>query len=222
VTNAHTSIPAPARAVERLRLRPGNLVTQATLELEAERCATSLDALILVNAKPSATGVQQEVAARGGVATVEPPPDEADVPTIQNGESTSVEAFLGTGVGTNEEASAGYRPARHLDAAPRKRSSAHSSRSLLLVPSISRRPSGHVRPPDQNRCRSYAVRGSSRLASPVTRPTATELGDPAQYDFQDGNKAAMVELKSAAPAPTLRLAAPHERLAAASFANEVS
>ena len=74
-------------------------------------------ALIRVNVPKPSSGVQQEVAARGGVAAVEPPPDEAGVPTIQNGEPTSVEAFLDTGAGTNEEASAGF-PRRAASSGP--------------------------------------------------------------------------------------------------------
>ena len=126
---------------------------------------------------------------------MEPPPDEAGVPNIQNGEPTSGYAFLDTGAGTNEEASADYRPARHLDAGPRKRSSARSSRSPLLIPSIGRRPHHQVRPLDQNR-RPHAVSSVSWLASSVDGSDAPEHVDPAQYDFQDGNEAAaMVELR---------------------------
>ena len=55
------------------------------------RCLARVDALIAVNVKSSRVGVQNETAARGGVAAVEPP-DEADIPCMQNGEPTSVEA----------------------------------------------------------------------------------------------------------------------------------
>jgi len=55
------------------------------------KCLASVDALIAVNVKSSRVGVQNETAARGGVAAVEPP-DEADIPCVQDGEPTSVEA----------------------------------------------------------------------------------------------------------------------------------
>ena len=55
------------------------------------KCLASVDALIVVNVKSLRVGVQNETAARGGVAAVEPP-DEADIPCMQNGEPTSVEA----------------------------------------------------------------------------------------------------------------------------------
>jgi hypothetical protein len=45
----------------------------------------------VVNVKSPRVGVQIGPAARGGVAAVEPP-DEADIPCMQNGEPTSVEA----------------------------------------------------------------------------------------------------------------------------------
>jgi len=100
-------------------------------------------ALIRVNVESPAAGVQLQVAARGGVAAVEPPPDEADVPNIQNGEPTSVEAFLDTGAGTNEEASADFaaeRPAR-CQVSPRFPpfcSTAHSSHAFVTAASAGR------------------------------------------------------------------------------------
>jgi hypothetical protein len=54
-------------------------------------CLAGVGALIVVNVQSSLVGVQNEPAARGGVAAVEPP-DEADIPCMQNGEPTSVEA----------------------------------------------------------------------------------------------------------------------------------
>jgi len=57
----------------------------------ANKRLDSVDALIVVNVKLSRVGVQNEAAARGGVAAVEPP-DEADMPCMQDGEPTSVEA----------------------------------------------------------------------------------------------------------------------------------
>jgi hypothetical protein len=56
-----------------------------------DRCPARVEALIAVNVKSSRFRVQNKTAARGGVAAVEPP-DEADIPCMQNGEPTSVEA----------------------------------------------------------------------------------------------------------------------------------
>jgi hypothetical protein len=120
-----------------------------------------------------ATGVQQELAARGGVAAVEPPPDEAGVRTIQNGEPTSVEASLDTGAGTNEEASAGF-PCR--DASPRHQPSRPTTTSI------------------SRKFVNAACAGRSRSLADIL---AHEPADRAQYHHQDGTEAAtMVELRT--------------------------
>lgn len=175
----------------------------------ANQCVASLDALITVNVEPPPAGVQQEMAARGGVAAVEPPPDEADVPNVQSGEPTSVEALLDSGVGTNEEASAVFSAPSDLE---------------TTRPETVERPS----PPARSKSRPASGRGpkSSRSTSrpkslqsvfnnlreqarqSVDETAAHEHFDRAQYHLQDGNEAAaMVELRTAAEAPTLRFAA---------------
>lgn len=129
-------------------------------------------ALIRVNMELPATGVQQEVAARGGVAAAEPPPDEAGVRTIQNGDPTSVEAFLDTGAGTNEEASAGVS---RRDASPCVQSSRSTATSTHAL----------VNAACAGRDRSFAL-------SPTHEPA-----DWAQYHHRDGTEAAtMVELRT--------------------------
>lgn len=131
-------------------------------------------ALIRVNVPMPESGVQQEVAARGGVAAVEPPPDEAGVPTIQNREPTSVDAFLDTGAGTNEEASAGF-PGR--DASPLQQPS---------HPAVTSTSPEFVNTACAARC------------APRADVPAHQSADRAQYHHQNGTEAAtMVELRTA-------------------------
>ena len=125
---------------------------------------------------------------------MEPPPDEADVPTIQNGEPISVEAFLDTGVGTNEEASADYRRARHRDAGQRKRSSACSPRSVLLpvlVPATNfRSNSRSITQPEPLVSAFTALREAARRSADASNAAGSV--DRAQYDFRDGDEAAVM------------------------------
>ena len=152
-------------------------------------------ALIRVNVESLATGVQQEVAARGGVATVEPPPDEADVPNIQNGEPTSVEAFLGTGAGTNEEASAGFCAAPDL--APGS-PPAHEWTSAAKRPA--RRQASSCAQPSRPTARPTSGPVNAACASrwAIAGTPVHEHADWPQYHHQDGAEAAtMVELRTA-------------------------
>jgi hypothetical protein len=175
----------------------------------ANLCLASLDALITVNVDRAAAGVQQEVAARGGVAAVEPPPDEADVPNVQNGEPTSVDALLDTGAGTNEEASAVFPAATGIGTSQPET----VERPPALARSKGRPAAG--RPPRSSRSNSRPkllqsvfndLREQARQS--VDDTAAHKHFDRAQYHLRDGKEAAaMVELRTAAPAPTLRFAA---------------
>ena len=105
---------------------------------------------------------------------MEPPPDEADVPNIQNGEPTSVEAFLDTGAGTNEEASAG--------------SAAKCPAQCQASPGL---------PPSQPARSSQQFVNAACARWAITGTAAHEHADGAQYHHQDGTETAtMVELRT--------------------------
>ena len=224
VTDEHTPHQGRSHTAEGLWLSPTNIVTQETLRLDVLEYVAGAGALIHVNAQPQAIGVQQEVAARGGVATVEPPPDEADVSNIQNGEPTSVEAFLDTGVGPTRR-----RPRISAALATATPGSANGRASAVAGPSCF-----SFQPPSHRSNRPPSIARPKSLSSECNEPcqparqsadssNAPEDVDPAQYDLLDGNEAAaMVELKSAAPSPTLKFAAPRERVAVAPCTNGVA
>jgi tetratricopeptide (TPR) repeat protein len=181
----------------------------------ADQCLASLDALIRVNTEAPAADVQLDPAARGGVATVEPPPDEAGAPSVQDGEPTSVDALLDAGVAPSEEASAGFAPSAadpRPDTASGQGGSGTAEQPRTSPPA--RRPS---------RAGTKSRRSSSPPAKSLqsvfndlrekarqsdAEAAAHEHFDRAQYHLQDGNETgAMAELRMAAEAPSLRFAA---------------
>jgi hypothetical protein len=196
VTNQRTAFPA---SICHLGNKPAAAGAEYVSYLDgANQCLARLGALIGVNVEPPAPGVQQQVAARGGVAAVVPPPDEAGVPKVQDREPTSVDALLDTGVQANEEAAAVFTPSSDLELDPPQTVERPSAPPYAIRRSPASRRSKSSRSNTPPKPLHSVFDELREPAGPsIGEATAHEHYDRAKYHLQDGNEAAaMVELTS--------------------------